>query len=314
MSPRNQSRVTEFILLGFGTYRSYGVSIVLFIIFLNIFVFTIAGNVLIILLVLCSNHLQSPMYFFLSHLSFADILLSTNTVPNMLGAILLGRKIMTSLGCLTQFYFFSGTTITECFLLSLMSYDRYLAICNPLRYTSIMDSNSQVYLSTIPWLLGFMLNLTSVIPISNFQFCDGNIIDHFYCDVSPLQKLSCSDTYLAEFIIFVLSIPIFICPCGFIIVTYVFIFITILRIPSTTGRQKTFSTCSSHLLVVGTFYGTLITKYMIPSTGHSLLVNKIISLLHTVFTPLLNPIIYSLRNQDIKVALKKIFVGLKCNA
>ncbi|XP_053308796.1 olfactory receptor 11L1-like [Spea bombifrons] len=307
MSPRNQSRVTEIILLGFGNLD--GANIVLFIFFLSIFLLTIAGNVLIILLVLCSNHLQSPMYFFLSHLSFSDILLSTTTVPNMLGAILLGRKIMTLLGCLTQFYIFSGTTITECFLLSVMSYDRYLAICNPLRYTSIMEYKCRVHLSTIPWLLGFMLNLIGFIPISNFQFCDGNIIDHLYCDVSPLQKLSCSDTFLVEFVIFVFSTPIFICPCGFIILTYVFIFITILRIPSTTGRQKTFSTCSSHLLVVGTFYGTLITKYMIPSTGHSLLVNKIISLLHTVFTPLLNPIIYSLRNQDIKVALKKNFVG-----
>ncbi|XP_053308793.1 olfactory receptor 11L1-like [Spea bombifrons] len=312
MSPRNQSRVTEFILLGFGNLD--GANIVLFIFFLSIFLLTVTGNVLIILLVLCSNHLQSPMYFFLSHLSFSDILLSTNTVPNMLGAILLGRKIMTLLGCLTQFYIFGGTTITECFLLSVMSYDRYLAICNPLRYTSIMDSNSQVYLSIFTWLLGFMLHLIGFIPISNFQFCDGNIIDHFYCDFPPLQKLSCSETFLAEFIIFVFSIPIFICPCGFIIVTYVYIFVTILRIPSTTGRQKTFSTCSSHLLVVGTFYGTLITKYMIPSTGHSLLVNKIISLLHTVFTPLLNPIIYSLRNQDIKVALKKISVGLNWNA
>ncbi|XP_053308794.1 olfactory receptor 11L1-like [Spea bombifrons] len=307
MSPRNQSRVTEFILLGIGNL--YGANIVLFVLFLSIFLLTVTGNVLIILLVLCSNHLQSPMYFFLSHLSFADILLSTNTVPNMLGAILLGGKIITLLGCLTQFYIISGTTVTECFLLSVMSYDRYLAICNPLRYTSIMSYKCRVYLSTWPWMVGFLINLTAVILIYNFQFCDGNIIDHFYCDLSPLQKLSCSNTFLTEFIVFVFSTPIFICPCGFIIVTYVYIFLTILRIPSTTGRQKTFSTCSSHLLVVGTFYGTLITKYMIPSMGHSLLVNKIISLLHTVFTPLLNPIIYSLRNQDIKAALKKTFVG-----
>ncbi|XP_063312720.1 olfactory receptor 11L1-like [Pelobates fuscus] len=304
MTVKNESRVTELILLGFRNL--YGFNNLIFIIFLNIFLITVTGNILIILLVSISHHLHSPMYFFLCHLSMSDIVLTTNTLPSLMEAILHDGKRMTIFGCITQFYFFSGIIITECFLLAVMSYDRYLAICVPLRYITIMDLTLCTCLSLLPWMLGFTMNLIGIIPISNFQFCNGNIIDHIYCEFSPLQKLSCSDTSLVEFLAFLFSTPLFICPCGFIIVTYVHIFLMILRIPSTTGRQKTFSTCSSHLLVVGAFYGTLIIKYMIPSIGHALLLNKIISLLHTVFTPLFNPLVYSLRNQDIRIALRKI--------
>ncbi|XP_063312719.1 olfactory receptor 11L1-like [Pelobates fuscus] len=305
MTVGNASRVTELILLGFGNL--YGFKILIFMIFLNIFLFTVTGNLLIIVLVSISHHLHSPMYFFLCHLSMSDIVLSTNTLPNLLDTILNGGKRMTIPGCITQYYFYSGIIITECFLLAVMSYDRYLAICVPLRYTLIMDITLRTCLSVFTWMLGFTMNLIGIIPISNFQFCDGNIIEHIYCEFSPLQKLSCSDTSLVEFIAIVFSTPIFICPCGFIILTYIHIFLMILRIPFTAGRQKTFSTCSSHLLVIGAFYGTLIMKYMIPSIGHFLLMNKIISLLHTVFTPLFNPLVYSLRNQDIRIALRKIF-------
>ncbi|XP_071969652.1 olfactory receptor 10A7-like [Engystomops pustulosus] len=302
----NQTRITEFILLGFGNLHSFG--ILLFIFFLLVFLFTVIGNLLIILLVSTNVRLQSPMYYFLCHLSISDLVISMNIVPNMLGAFLPGDKIMTFLGCITQFYFFSGTTVTECFLLSVMSYDRYLAICNPLRYSSIMDFKRQISLSAWPWFVGLTCNFVVVLPVSNFDFCHDNIIDHFYCDLFPLQKLSCSDTSLIELEILLFSVPIFIFPCGFIIVTYVYIFLTIFKIPSTTGKQKTFSTCSSHVFVVVTFYGTLTVKYMIPSKGASLFMNKIVSLLHTVFTPLFNPIIYSLRNQDIKMALNKVSV------
>ncbi|KAM3923050.1 olfactory receptor 2A7-like [Leptodactylus fuscus] len=306
----NQTKVTDFILLGFRSHQSF--NIFFFILFLVIFLFTVMGNLLIIILVSTNVHLQSPMYYFLSHLSFSDLVISMNIVPNMLGAFILGVKVMTYLGCITQFYFFSGSTITECFLLAVMSYDRYLAICNPLRYSSIMDFKLQICLSVWPWLVGLTLNLNlnlGVLPVSNFDFCHDNIIDHFYCDFFPLQKLSCSDTSLVEFEFVLFSLPIFIFPCGLIIVTYVCIFLTIYKIPSTTAKQKTFSTCSSHLIVVGTFYGTLIAKYMIPTKEQSMLIYKIVSLLHTVFTPLFNPIIYSLKNQDIKMTLKNILAG-----
>ncbi|XP_066442044.1 olfactory receptor 11L1-like [Eleutherodactylus coqui] len=301
----NQTRVTEFILLGFGNLHSF--RIVFFILFLIIYLSTVLGNLLIILLVSTNVQLQSPMYYFLCHLSFCDLVISTNIVPNLLGTVLSRGKKITFIDCITQLYFYSGIIIAECFLLSVMSYDRYLAICNPLRYSSIMDLKCQIFLSLWPWLLGSVLNLSAIFHISNFNFCNDNTIDHFYCDLLPLQQLSCSDTTLVELEAFLYSMPLFILPCGFIIITYVYIFHTIVKIPSTTGKQKAFSTCSSHLIVVGTFYGTLITKYMIPSKEHSLLINKIISLLHTVFTPLFNPVIYSLRNKDIKTTLKKSF-------
>ncbi|XP_056404973.1 olfactory receptor 10A7-like [Hyla sarda] len=297
----NQTRVTEFILLGFGNLHS--LNILFFILFLTIFLLTVVGNLILIVLFAVKAKLQTPMYYFLCHLSISDLVISTNIVPNMLGAVLLGKKIMTYIGCIAQFYFYCGTTISECFLLSVMSYDRYLAICNPLRYSSIMVYKFCIGLSLWPWLLGFTLNLIGVLPLSNYHFCRDNIIDHVFCDISPLQKLSCSDTSLVELEAFLFSMPVFIVPCGFIIVTYVYIFLTIFKIPSTTGKQKTFSTCSSHLIIVVTFYGTLIAKYMIPSVGHSLIINKIASLLHTLFTPLFNPIIYSLRNQDIRMEL-----------
>ncbi|KAM4691796.1 olfactory receptor 6B9-like [Rhinophrynus dorsalis] len=306
MSIKNQTVITEFLLLGFGNLHSF--NIIFFIIFLIIFLFTLMVNLLIIVLISTSHHLNSPMYFFLTHLSVCDIIVTTNIIPNMLYAILLRGKLMTLLGCLTQLYFYSGSTITECLLLSVMSYDRYLAICYPLRYTSIMDFKSCIQLSIWPWLIGFTFNITGVLPISKFQFCDDNIIDHFYCDISPLQKLSCSDTSSAEFTVSMFAIPSGIFPLCFIFGTYIYIFITILRIKSTTGKMKAFSTCSSHLSVVGIFYGALIIKYMIPSQGHSLLINKIISLLHTVFTPLINPIIYTLRNEDIRSTLRKVSV------
>ncbi|KAM3923045.1 olfactory receptor 10A7-like [Leptodactylus fuscus] len=306
----NQTRVTEFFLLGFGNL--HGFRIVLFIFFLIIFLLTVMGNLLIFILFSTNVHLQSPMYYFLCHLSLTDLVTSTNIVPYMLGAILLGGGggvIMTYLGCIIQFYFFGGTIITECYLLAVMSYDRYLAICNPLRYSSIMDFKHQIYLSVWPWLVGLTLNLLGALPVSNYDFCRDNIIDHFYCDFFPLQQLSCSDTSREEMNTFLFSMPLFIFPCGLIIVTYVCIFRNIVKISSTTGKEKAFSTCSSHLIVVGTFYGTLIGKYMIPTKAQSMLVYKIVSLLHTVFTPLFNPIIYSLRNQDIKMTLKKLLTN-----
>ncbi|XP_073463987.1 olfactory receptor 5AS1-like [Aquarana catesbeiana] len=304
MCGKNYTKVSEFVLLGFGNLDK--INVVMFIVFLIIFKVTITGNLLIIVLVSITPALQTPMYYLLSHLSFSDLLMSTNILPNMLGGFLFGKQIITYCGCITQLYFFSATTITECLLLAVMSYDRYLAICNPLRYYSIMDMMFCVNLSVWPWLLGFTLNLIGVFTVSDFDFCADNVIDHFYCDLSPLQKLSCSDTSLLELESILYSIPTFISPCGFIIVTYICIFHTIFSILSKTGKQKAFSTCSSHLLVVGTFYGALIVKYMIPSKGHSLIINKIASLLHTVFTPLFNPIIYSLKNQDIRKALQKL--------
>ncbi|KAM4691775.1 olfactory receptor 11L1-like [Rhinophrynus dorsalis] len=301
---KNQTKVTEFLLLGFGNLHHF--KMLLFIIFLIIFLFILTGNLLIIIVVSTSQNLHSPMYFFLCHLSVSDILITTSIVPTLLHSILLGGKILRLLSCIIQLYFLSASTITECLLLSVMSYDRYLAICYPLHYTSLTDFQICIILAIWPWILGFTLSVITSVTISKFNFCNDNIIDHFYCDLPPIQKLSCSDTFSLDLLAYLCSVPIFILPCCVIIGTYIYIFLAIIRIPSTTGKQKAFSTCSSHLIVVGAFYGTLITKYMIPSEGYSSLLTKIISLLHTVITPLFNPIIYSLRNQDIRTALRKV--------
>ncbi|KAM4749270.1 olfactory receptor 10A7-like [Rhinophrynus dorsalis] len=212
---------------------------------------------------------------------------------------------MSVFGCISQFSMCGIFTASECFLLTVMSYDRYLAICNPLHYISIMNIQLCIYLVMCSWLLSLLIDLIFFIQFSLLQFCGCNVIDDIYCELPVLREISCTDTYNIEVQAIVFSIPVALGPFFFIISTYVRIFLTIIKISSTTGRQKAFSTCSSHLTVVCTFYGILIAKYMVPSKGQSLNVNKIISLLYTAVTPLLNPIIYSLRNQDIRSAQSK---------
>ncbi|XP_075434343.1 olfactory receptor 11A1-like [Ascaphus truei] len=303
MLGNNQTIVTEFLLLGFQNLHSF--KILLFTVFLVIYIMTLSGNLLIIALVSTSHQLHSPMYFFLSHLSLTDILLTTVIVPNMLRLIWGNGGTMSVAGCVSQFHFFAFTVTTECFLLTVMSYDRYLAICHPLRYTTIMNLKLRLQLVIWSWLLGFVLTLFIILPIGQLQFCGPNVIDHYFCDFAPFLKHSCSDASFIEIEIFALSAPVNLLPFAFVIVTYVCISLTILRIPSITGRKKAFSTCSSHIMVVCTYYGTLITVYIVPSRGHSFNINKVLSLLNTVVTPFFNPIIYSLRNQEIRVALRR---------
>ncbi|XP_075433833.1 olfactory receptor 5G29-like [Ascaphus truei] len=267
---------------------------------------TLTGNLLIIVLVSSSHKLHSPMYFFLSHLSLCDILITATIVPNMLHGILEEGATISFNGCITQFYIFCVSSATECLLLTVMSYDRYLAICHPLRYTSIMDIRLQYHLVFWSWFLGFTLTLFIVTQLGMLPFCGPNTIDHVFCDIVPLLELSCIDSSFLKLEDVVVSIPLTFFSFIFIIVTYVSIFLTILRIPSTSGRQKAFSTCSSHLTVVSLYYVTLITIYQVPSTGHSINFNKVLSLLYIVLTPLFNPIIYSLRSQDIRAAFKKL--------
>ncbi|KAM4749261.1 olfactory receptor 6X1-like [Rhinophrynus dorsalis] len=245
------------------------------------------------------------MYFFLCHLSLCDIFLSTSIVPNLLSTLLRDSSTMSVVGCLSQFFISGYFTTIECFLLTVMSYDRYLAICNPLHYISIMSMQLRIYLVMCSLFLGFLLCLTYIIPISFMEFCGCNVIDYIYCDLTPLLEVSCSDTYILEVEAMVLSTPVILGPFLFIISTYVRIVFAILKISSSTGRQKAFSTCSSHLTVVSTYYGILTTKYVVPSKGQSLHLNKVITMLCTAVTPLLNPIIYSLRNKEIKTVLKK---------
>ncbi|XP_075711674.1 olfactory receptor 11H6-like, partial [Rhinoderma darwinii] len=300
----NLTVVTEFFLLAFQV--SQDLQILLYCLLLVIYCGTICGNLLIITLVSISKNLHTPMYFFISQLSISDILLTSDIVPYMLHIILSNGGTVTFINCLTQFYFFGSSESFECLLLTVMSYDRYVAICNPLRYTSIMTRGHCVILVAISWLFGFVIILIYIVTISELSFCGPNIIDHFFCDLVPLLELACSDTSIIQLEVYLQSIPIVIIPTTIIVFSYTYIVLAILRIPSSTGRQKAFSTCSSHLIVVSIFYWTMFSVYVVPTKGQTATMSKILSLLYTVFTPFINPIIYSLRNKDIRKAVKQI--------
>ncbi|KAM8972677.1 olfactory receptor 11L1-like [Pelodytes ibericus] len=237
--------------------------------------------------------------------SICDIVQTTTIVPMMLSTVLYEEGVMSLAACFTQYYFFAGYEASECFLLTAMSYDRYLAICHPLRYNSIMDNECCIKLIIMSWLLAFSIALINIMLVTNLRFCGPNIIDHFFCDLGPLLKLSCSDTFIVQIEAILMCFPVLIAPLIIIMVSYIYIVLTIVKISTISGRQKAFSTCSSHLAVVSIFYGTLISIYVFPTQGQTQSVIKVLSLLYTVVTPMLNPIIYSLRNTDIKEALKK---------
>ncbi|XP_069818375.1 olfactory receptor 6N1-like [Dendropsophus ebraccatus] len=306
----NKTHFTEFILLGFQVSR--GLGLFLFCLFLMVYCLTMFMNLLIILLVSTSKILHTPMYFFISQLSISDILLSTDIVPNLLHILLNNGATITFIGCMTQFYFFSTSEACECLLLTAMSYDRYVAICNPLRYSSIMTSTYCVSIIATCWLFGFSIIFIDIKTAAKLNYCGSNIIDHLFCDLVPLLDLACSDTYIID-LEGLISIPTVIFPITIIVVSYTYIISTILRIPSSTGRQKAFSTCSSHLIVVSIFYWTIFSVYVAPTKGRTLSMSKILSLLYTVLTPLVNPIIYSLRNKDITKLYKKYFMSMFCS-
>ncbi|XP_044138634.1 olfactory receptor 1468-like [Bufo gargarizans] len=297
----NSTMATEFLILGFPALNDY--KLPFFSIVLLMYSMTICENLLIILLVSTSQRLRSPMYFFLGHLALSDIFQISNVVPKMLDVIIKEGSIISFVGCATQFYLYGVSVSAACFLLTAMSYDRYLAICRPLHYISMMSAKLRYSLIISSWGISFMLVLITLVLVCGLDFCRSNVINHFFCDLAPLLELSCSDTTPVSIDIIVHSVFIVLLPFLFIIITYVHIFITIFGISSTSGRQKTFSTCSSHLGVVSTYYGSMIIIYMVPYRGHSVPVNKFISLLYIVLTPFLNPVIYSLRNQEIQSSL-----------
>ncbi|XP_053320015.1 olfactory receptor 6M1-like [Spea bombifrons] len=246
------------------------------------------------------------MYFFLSHLSFNDILLSTTIQPEMLHIILREGSSISLSGCLIQFYLFSACGTNEFFVLTVMSYDRYLAICNPLRYSSIIHLKLCVLLASSCWVCAMLFALPHTILLHQMTFCGSNIINHFYCDLLPLLRLSCSQTLIIERVSAANSIPILFLPLIFIFVTYINIIAAILRISTSTGRQKAFSTCSSHLTVVCMYCGTMMFNYVIPSEGQYSGLQKMVSVCYTIVTPLLNPLIYTLRNEEIKATLANL--------
>ncbi|XP_072006561.1 olfactory receptor 10C1-like [Engystomops pustulosus] len=303
-SLQSTNNITSIFLLGFPNLQNY--KFLFFSLLVLIYCGTISGNLLIMVLYLVNKTLQSPMYFFITQLSLCDLLLTTDIVPVLLHTILHGGSTITLIECITQFFFFSNSEFSECILLSVMSYDRYVAICNPLRYNSIMSHTSCVISAGVIWAMSFLGTLSYVISICNLYFCGPNVIDHFYCDFEPLVQLSCSDTSMIHRWILIMGFFTVLVPFIVIVTSYVYIVIAILKIPSNTGRHKAFSTCSSHLIVVSIFYGTLMIVYIFPTKGDTVTISKVLSLIYTVLTPLLNPIIYTLRNRDFKEAFLKI--------
>ncbi|XP_030043836.1 olfactory receptor 6F1-like [Microcaecilia unicolor] len=304
MRRRNNSSVTEFILVGFTAIPQ--LQIVLFILFLAIYIFTITTNAIIIGTVRAERRLHKPMYFFISNFSFLEIWYTSTFIPKMMAGLVTGNKTISVHGCIIQFYFIFAFGATVNFLLAVMSYDRYLAICHPLRYTTIMTNKVSDYLALFAWTAGLFAPLMPAVWISTLSFCGPQNIDHFFCDFAPLLNLSCTDTSLVEVIFFTFAWSIILCCFFFTMVSYIHIISTVLRIRSPFGRQKTFSTCSSHLAVVSVYYGTVIFMYVRPTARTTFHLDKVVSVFYSMVTPLFNPIVYSLRNQEVKKAVTKV--------
>ncbi|XP_044840964.1 olfactory receptor 1020-like [Mauremys mutica] len=301
---KNQTYIIEFILLGFGDRPE--LQYCLFLLFLVVYIVTVVGNILIIALVVADQHLHTPMYFFLGNLSCLETCYTSTILPRVLASLLTGDRTISFCGCIVQFYFFGFLAATECCLLAAMSYDRYLAIRKPLHYAALMNGRFCLQLAAGSWMNGFLTTTIITCLMSQLYFCGPNEINHFLCDFTPVIKLSCSDTSLIKLATLIFSSIDTLPPFLLTLASYVCIISTILKIPSTTGRQKAFSTCSSHLMVVTIFYGTVIIVYMLPDTDTLRDLNKVFSVFYTVLTPLANPLIYSLRNKEIKEALRKV--------
>ncbi|KFV96224.1 Olfactory receptor 6Q1, partial [Fulmarus glacialis] len=301
----NRTLVTEFIILGFPNVRE--VELLLFATFLLMYALTFTENVAIILVIGMDYRLHTPMYFFISDLSLLDIGYTTVTVPKMLANIAIQSQTISITGCFTQLYIFFFLGSAECFLLTSMAYDRYLAICNPLHYTTIMDCRACLWLALGCWLGGFLAPALPTAFIFRLHFCGSNIINHFFCDSPPLLELSCQDVFEIKVINFLVGTIVLMSSFILTMISYIFIVATILHIPTAEGSSsKAFSTCASPLTTVTTFYGTTIFMYIRTKTIQTFDFNKTVSVFYSVVTPVLNPVIYSLRNNDIKQGMRKV--------
>lgn len=295
--------VTEFVFLGLSSEPK--MQLILFIMFLFFYLSTVAGNVIIIIIIQMEPCLQTPMYFFLTNLSFLDICYTSTNVPQMLSNLVGKRNTIPFSSCATQMYFSLSFGMIECVLLGVMAYDRYVAICHPLHYTFIMDQNTCIQLAVISWSSSFLSSMVINVLMLSLPYCGPNILNHFFCEVPSVLSLACTDTSFTELVVFIFSIIIVFIPFLLITVSYVRILQSLLRMRSASGRYKALSTCTSHLTVVTLFYGTAIFMYMRPQSRSSWAGSKIIAVFYTVITPMLNPLIYSLRNQDVKGALRR---------
>ncbi|XP_021553678.1 olfactory receptor 1F1 [Neomonachus schauinslandi] len=311
MRGTNQSSVSEFLLLGLS--RQPQQQQLLFVLFLSMYLATVLGNLLILLVIGVDSCLHIPMYFFLSNLSFADICFSSTTVPKILANYILGTQTISFSGCLTQMYFVFMFVDMDNFLLAVMAYDRFVAICAPLHYSTKMTHQLCALLVAGSWVIANLNVLLHTLLMARLSFCADNAIPHFFCDVTPLLKLSCSNTHLSEVMILTEGSLIMITPFICILASYIHITCAVLRVPSTKGKWKAFSTCGSHLAMVSLFYGTIIAVYFNPLSSHSSEKDTTATVMYTVVTPMLNPFIYSLRNRDLKKALQKMMGKKTCS-
>ncbi|XP_054844518.1 olfactory receptor 5V1-like [Eublepharis macularius] len=304
MGVRNQTRVVEFVFLGFSGIphgHTY-----LFLVFLAIYTVTVLGNLMIFTLIQLDSQLHSPMYYFLSHLSCLDIFLSSVTVPKILVNFLCQQQTISYNQCMAQMFFLISFTGTEAVLLAVMAYDRYAAICKPLHYSLLMNTKVCTILAFSTWVWGFLDSALHTALGSNLYFCGTNQIRTIFCNLPPLMKISCSDTQTNEVALGIASLFVGAIPFLFTILSYAFILSSILKIHSTTGKRKAFSTCASHVIVVIIYFGNGLLNYNRPSTGYSLEIDTLISTMFCIIPPMLNPLIYSLRNKEVKGALKKV--------
>ncbi|XP_052013548.1 olfactory receptor 2B11-like [Apodemus sylvaticus] len=308
MNLGNESAPKIFILLGFSNHP--WLEMPLFIVVLVAYVCTVLGNISIIVVSRIDPHLDSPMYFFLSNLSFLDLWFTTTTIPQLLRNLWGPDKSISYGGCVTQFYIFHFLGATECILLAVMSLDRYIAICKPLRYPSIMRQQLCILLVSMAWLSGLANSLLQSTLTIKLPFCGNNKVDNFLCEVPVMIKMSCANTAFNIAMLSIVGTFYSLVPLSLILISYGFIVATVLRIRSSEGKKKAFNTCGSHVVVVTLFYGPVISMYVQPSSSNSQDKNKVLSLFYSLVTPMLNPFIYTLRNKDMKGAMRRLLVSL----
>ncbi|XP_047549524.1 olfactory receptor 5D13-like [Lutra lutra] len=300
----NQSTGATFTLLGFSEYPH--LQIPLFLVFLTIYTVTVVGNLGMIMTIRVSPQLHTPMYFFLSHLSLVDFCYSTTVTPKLLEILVVEDRTISFIGCVMQFFLACVCAVAETFMLAVMAYDRFVAICDPLLYTVVMSPKLCISLVAGPYIWGLVSSLTLTYFLLTLSFCGSNIINNFVCEHSVIVSVSCSDPYINEILCFVIAIFNEVSSLVIILTTYIFIFVTVIKMSSAGGRQKAFSTCASHLTAITIFHGTILFLYCVPNSQNSWLIVKVGSLFYTVVIPMLNPLIYSLRNKDVKESVRKL--------
>ncbi|XP_048206227.1 olfactory receptor 6C3-like [Perognathus longimembris pacificus] len=301
---RNHTMITEFVLLGISDDPE--LQVVIFIFLSITYILSVTGNLIIITLTLLDSRLKTPMYFFLQNFSFLEIIFTSVSMPRFLGSIITKVKTISYNNCLAQLFFFISMGVSEFFLLTAMSYDRYVAICKPLHYATIMSKKTCILLVCVSWLAGFLTIFPPLMLVLKLDFCASNVIDHFSCDYFPILQLSCSDTWLLETLGFYFAFITLLFTLALVILSYIGIMSTILRIPSANQRKKAFSTCSSHMIVISMSYGSCIFMYVKPSAKDRASLTKGVAILNTSIAPMLNPFIYTLRNQQVKEAFKAL--------